>query len=333
MWTVAAARGERARTKELAAEAVAMFGQADVPIVALAAHFMDGVTRLYDKQLDAAEAALGRAAALYDPAMYPHMMQAFGDDIGTFAMIYLQWIRSLRGDFAGAAALTARIQDITTELDDRQIETRNLGFASSGAQTVGAAEMTLALADQLIEVATERCYPHWIAVAQINRGWALCDHAGDAAGIADIEAGLAFYNAIGQRTPLSLCHSVLAEAYMKLGQTDKVLETVETGLASCESSLDRLYDTDLRRLGAVCLIDGDPVAAADGLRAVIAEASADGTHYFALKAAHSLARLVHGGPDEDQAIASLAAIRAHITQPMPLPLTMAVDALLAQGTS
>ena len=41
-----------------AAEAMRLFGDSDIAIFALAAHFMDGVTLLYDGQLDEAQAAL-----------------------------------------------------------------------------------------------------------------------------------------------------------------------------------------------------------------------------------------------------------------------------------
>ena len=328
MWTVAAARGERDKTMALAAEATQMFGQSDVPLVALAAAFMDGVTHLYLAEMDTAQAGLEKAIALYDPAMYPHMMQAFGDDIGTFAMIYLQWIKSLRGDFAGAAALTAQLNEISASLDDRQIDTRNLGFATSGAQSVGAVEMAIQMADQLTQVATERCYPHWIAVAQINRGWGMCQQPGGDAGIDEINAGLAFFNLIGQRTPLSLCHTVLVESYLQLGRNEEALEVVNTALESCDTYLDRVYAIDLQRLRAQCLIPSDPDAAEAGIRAALAEAEAAGMYYFALKAATVLATLLQGGPKAGEAKSKLADVLGQITTPMPLPLTVVAEQLV-----
>ncbi len=328
-WTVAAARGDRELTKVLAAEALEMFGESNQPIFALGGHFMDGVTRLYDRQLDAAEASLKKAVENYGPQMHPYLVQAFGDDLGTFAMIYLQWIRTLRGDLAGAMAMTAQINEISATLDDRQIDARNLGFATSGAQTVGAAEMAIDMGNQLEAVATQQCYPHWIAVAQINRGWGVCHQPDGDAGIAEIEAGIGFFNLIGQRTPLNLCHSVMVEALLQLGRHDDARAAVDDALATCETSLDRLYDVDLRRLRAECLLPTDPKAAEAGLRAAISEAEDAGMHYFAMKAGTSLASLLAGTANGPEAGQKLAEIRARITEPMPLPVIMFADAAIA----
>ena len=328
-WTVAAARGEREFTKELAAEAITLFGDSNQPLFALGGHFMDGVTKLYDKQLDAAETALNLAIENYDPALHPYLVQAFGDDLGTFAMIYVQWIRSLRGDFAGAGELTAKITEISAQLDDRQIDARNLGFATSGAQTVGAVDFTIDMANQLEAVATQQCYPHWIAVAQINRGWARCHQPDGDDGITEVNAALGFFNLIGQRTPLSLCHSVQVEALLALGRHEEALAAADAALHACDTSLDRLYDIDLRRLRGESLLPSDPSAGEAVLRAAFDEAVSSGMAYFALKSGTSLIGHLSGHPDAAGIGQRLAAVRANVTAPMPLPVVIAADAAIS----
>ncbi|MEM7523223.1 MAG: adenylate/guanylate cyclase domain-containing protein [Pseudomonadota bacterium] len=322
-WAVTAARGGSEETRRLADEGLRLFGDSNEPLFALGAHFMDGVTHLYMRNLNEARVALHRAVDNYDPALHPHVIQSFGDDLGTFALTYLQWIASLRGDFAEAMALSERGRELAEQLDDKQVAIRSLGFAMSGAQLVGAVEMTRELGDRLMTLAMESCYPHWIALAQVGRGWATCHETGAPDGVEEIRAALNFYEMIGQKTPLSLVHANMVEAMIQVGDRQGALEMADTAIAACRSSLDSVYLAELMRLRADCL--PNRAERLDALKAALRETEVGGMAFFALRIAASLVRETDGDPE---AVDNLRRLRSEVTSPVPLPFLASADKLL-----
>ncbi len=328
VWVVAASRGEREKALHLAAEALELFGESDVPLFAMGAHFMDGVTQIYIGELERAEAAFERTLSYYTPEMHPLCVQAFGDDFGSFTLIYMLWIYALRGDFAASLAFTERNQELTEQLGDKQIETRTLGFTMSGMQMVGEVEAANALADQLLARATELCYPYWISVGQVGRGWVLSQTGKVEEGLEQFQAALGFLDAIGQRTPLSLLQSYYAESLIAAGQNDNALAMLNGAIETCQTALDSLYLPDLIRLRGLCQAETNPAAAEAEIRRAMSEASARGMGYFTLRAAFSLRQLLDGTENEAEATTLLQDARAACVTPVPFAFVRAVDALL-----
>lgn len=326
VWVVAASRGEPEKTRQFADEALALFGDSDVPLFALGAHFMDAVTLIYSGDLDRAEPALERTISHYSPELHAHSVQAFGDDLGSFALIYLLWSHSLRGDFTTAMEYGERNRILSESVEDRQVEIRSLGFGMSGMQMVNEVDAALAMADDVIATATEQCYPYWVAVGQQGKGWALCHKDQDGEGLVHIETALAFFEMIGQRTPLGLMHTYYGEAMIACGRKEDARQMLKDAIEDADARLDRLYLTDLKRLHAQCL--EDPTEAEAGILAAMAESETLGMNYFALRAALALYDLLKDTNRASEAIAHLRRLRAVVTAPMPVALLTQVDAIL-----
>lgn len=326
LWTVAAARGERDKALAYSAEATAMFRDSNQPLFALGARFMDGVTRLFQGDFEPARESLKLAVEGYDPVLHPLSVQAFGDDLGTFALTYLQWISAIQGDFVEATTLNAEAMSIAAGLKDKAIDTRNLAYAMSGAQMVEAYDMTLTMSEQVVSLSTELCYPHWAAVGRFGRGWAKCHLSGEADGVEDMKAGLAFFEQLGQRTPLSSFYSGYADALIAIKRFDEARSVAELGISVCERELDASFLPNLKRLRAYCVAE---TSRADGIRAMrgaLEEAKDMGAVHFEYLAALGLARL-----EDKDALVPLAAARAKIKAPYPLPVLMEADQRLAAG--
>ena len=326
LWTVAAARGERDKALNYSAEATAMFRDSNMPLFALGARFMDGVTRLFQGDYVTAKDALKLAVEGYDPAFHPLSVQAFGDDLGTFSLTYLQWISAIQGDFVEATTLNAEAMRIASGLEDKAIDTRNLAYAMSGAQFVEAYDMTLTLAEQVVALSTELCYPHWAAVGRFGRGWAKCHLSGEADGVEDMQSSLAFFDQLGQRTPLSSFYTGYADAMIKIGHYEEAREIAERGIAVCKRELDASFQPSLRRLRAYCIAETDRDQGIAEMRLALADAKSMGAPYFEYQSALGLARL-----EDEGALTTLSAARAKIKTPYPLPFLMEADQRLAAG--
>ncbi len=326
LWTVAAARGERDKALAYSAEATAMFRDSNQPLFALGARFMDGVTRLFQGDLETAKDALKLAVESYDPALHPLSVQAFGEDLGTFALTYLQWISAIQGDFVEATTLNAEAMSIAASLKDKAIDTRNLAYAMSGAQMIEAYDMTLTMSEQVVGLATELCYPHWAAVGRFGRGWAKCHLSGDDEGVEDLKAGLAFFEQIGQRTPLSSFYSGYADALIALKRFDEARAIAELGISICDRELDASFRPNLKRLRAYCVAETNRADGIKAMRGALQEAKDMGAVHFEYLAALGLARL-----EDKDALVTLGAARAKVKAPYPLPVLMEADQRLAAG--
>ncbi len=326
LWTVAAARGERDKALTYSAEATAMFRDSNQPLFALGARFMDGVTRLFQGDFETAKDSLKLAVEGYDPALHPLSVQAFGDDLGTFALTYLQWISAIQGDFVEATTLNAEAMSIAAGLKDKAIDTRNMAYAMSGAQMIEAYDMTLTMSEQVVSLSTELCYPHWAAVGRFGRGWAKCHLSGDADGVEDLKAGLAFFEQLGQRTPLSSFYSGYADALIAIKRFDEARSVTELGISICEKELDASFLPNLKRLRAYCVAETNRAEGIKAMRVALKESKDMGAVHFEYLSALGLARL-----EDRDALIPLAAARAKIKAPYPLPVLMEADQRLAAG--
>lgn len=326
LWTVAAARGERDKALAYSAEATAMFRDSNQPLFALGARFMDGVTRLFQGDFETAKESLKLAVEGYDPALHPLSVQAFGEDLGTFALTYLQWISAIQGDFVEATTLNAEAMSIAAGLKDKAIDTRNMAYAMSGAQMIEAYDMTLTMSEQVVSHSTELCYPHWAAVGRFGRGWAKCHLSGDGDGVEDMKAGLAFFEQIGQRTPLSSFYSGYADALIAIKRFDEARAVTERGISICEKELDASFLPNLKRLRAYCVAETNRAEGIKAMRIALRDAKNMGAVHFEYLSALGLARL-----EDKDALIPLAAARAKIKAPYPLPVLMEADQRLAAG--
>lgn len=326
VWTVAASRGERDKALQLAQEAVDLYGESEVPLFSIGAHFMAGVSALYQGDLDASEAALSKTLAHYSPDLSPALVQLFGDDLGSFTMIYLQWLHSLRGDFTAALDFKQRNQALSDQLGDQQIQTRTLGFTMSIMQMLQDQKAAGELAEELLERATERCYPYWVAVGQAGKGWTLCKESAFDEGLAFFEMAFGFLDLIGQRTPMGLLRSQQAESLIAAGCLEEARGVLEAAIAANESELDALYLPDLIQLRGRSYADEDPERAAADFVQAFDKARENGTWFFALRAAEQLQQL--RGQEDAQAQSLMKEARLHLKFPDHLKLHGSFRAVL-----
>lgn len=152
------------------------------------------------------------------------------------------------------------------------------------------------LAEQVSVLAAENGLAYWNAMASALKGWATGQQGHPREAIAKLEAARALHCTVGIQLFYTFVLAVLAEAHLRAGKIDAGLVTVDEGLRSAETTLDRGYWPELWRLkGELLLAASAPnhvQEAEQCLRRALDLAREAEAKALELRAATSLARLL-----------------------------------------
>jgi predicted ATPase len=166
-------------------------------------------------------------------------------------------------------------------------------------------------------------------IAQCYHGWAIALTGDPAAGIAEIETGLATLESFGARINASCMSGLYAEALGAAGRHAEALTQVETGLALGTDYLEIGYNTWLHRIrGELLLHLSSAAEATAAFREGLAIARAQEAKGFELTIALPLARLEANAGRRDAARDLLAPLCAWFTEGLDEPHLVEAKALL-----
>lgn len=145
-------------------------------------------------------------------------------------------------------------------------------------------------ARRLVELATKKGLSYFIPFGQVALGTVQANKGKQAEGQKMIRAGIKAYRAVGQRTFLTYCLAVLADA---LAEDDEASRILDQALALVEETGERFFEAELWRLrGEYLWRNGrKPSEAQECFQRALAIAQRQGATSLALRAATSLARL------------------------------------------
>jgi predicted ATPase len=167
-------------------------------------------------------------------------------------------------------------------------------------------------AERLIALSAERGITDFLAVATMQRGWAMAKQGGNEGDIARIREGLAAQRATGAEVTLPYYLSWLAEAYGETGRLDDGLGALTKALAAADEHEDRFWKAEIHRLEGELLLRQDHSKAAFSVRSRLrAKQSA---RSLELRATVSLARLLAKQGRRDEARTMLAEIYGWCTE-------------------
>src|SRR5262245_11138086 len=177
-----------------------------------------------------------------------------------------------------------------------------LGHAMNLRRERGELEIAIEMAERQIALAMEQRLFHWLAPANVARGWVLARRGKPAEGIPQVQQGLDLFKAIGVRASSPSLLAGMAEAQLSAENVEAALATLDEGLALCEKFLDRSHAGELLRLKGECLLrQGDAAGAEDYYRRALAWAREREAKPFELRAAKSFARLLAGRGEREAA--------------------------------
>ena len=154
----------------------------------------------------------------------------------------------------------------------------------------------------------------WSALAHFYRGFFLSRMGKVEEGLAIAAAALSSYDVAGARWGTSGFLAQLAAAQQRAGRIDEGLQTIEMGLAYVASNGERIGESELYILKGEALARHDPAEARRCLERAIAIAREQKAKPIEVRAANSLARVLHATNHRVEASTMLGEIYGWFTE-------------------
>jgi predicted ATPase len=271
--------------------------------------------------------------ALYDPISHRSLV----DQTGIHSHVNSQAI-------LGNALLCLGFPDQALARSNTAVaEARRLAHPPSLAQSLAIGARLLSLigdnaaveerADQLVTVAKEQGFPHWLAEETIFRGWITVKNGDVAEGTSLLHSGSAAYRATGMQAWMPHFVALLAAACEIAGQAEEALTLLDDALQIVERTGERWFAAELyRHKGQLLLRQGHSNAAEELYRKALSIAEEQGAKLWELRAAASLARLRRDQGRHAEAHDLLAPVYAWFTEGFHTADLKDAKALLAELT-
>jgi len=274
----------------------------------LQAHRPHGLCLLYMGELAQARHHAARATQLYDPIQHASHRFLYNSDPGVLAHCSLAWIDWLLGQ-GHQAAMDSRTALTLAEQPEPHPHSQAfaLSFTASLAQFRGEAETGLDHAEAVIALAGRYDFAYWRAWGQVVRGWALAKTGAAGEGLEICRGGLEAYRATESGLMVPYFQGLLAEAAIRAGCFDEGRAALDEAIERALSGHIRFFLPELYRLkaGLLATTSGEPEAALDGLRQALAEARAQGSLAFELRALADLCGMLADRTERTRAQAEL----------------------------
>jgi tetratricopeptide (TPR) repeat protein len=272
-----------------------------------------GAASVHLGAMDRAQGHLEEAVVRYDPVRDRDLAYDIGHDPKVGALSYLAFVLAYQG--YPQQALTAR--EVAAELARQLNHPYTIAFAASFSAMLFHRLRRPAeckeQAERALELGAWGPYPIWQAIGAMARGWALA-HLGQADdGIAELECGLALWEASGAGLALPYLRSAVAEACLVAGRREEGLRAVD---ASFCNPTEAWWSAEQYRLRGelVLLASGHEAEAEAAFRQALQVAGRQRARIHELRAAMSLTRLLGRQDRGDEGREPLAACYAWFTE-------------------
>jgi predicted ATPase/DNA-binding winged helix-turn-helix (wHTH) protein/class 3 adenylate cyclase len=306
-------------------------GEQDTALL-VTAHSGLGPSYVYRGEFAAAYTHAQQAHALYTPEQDRSLAFLYGISHGAASLAYAAMARWMLG-FPQQALLHSHAA-VTLAQESRYPV--NLALPRAHAawlyQFRREAPKVQAQAEALLALAHEQGFPFWGAMATILHGWALMAQGQNATGVAQMQQGLAAYQATGAAMAQTYLRALLVEGYGNGGQVDTGLRLLAEILAEGERTGERMWEAELHRLKGTLLLrqdTPDEPQAETCFQAALAIARRQQAKSLELRAAISLSRLWQQQGKRTEAHALLAPLYDWFTEGFDTADLQEAKALLA----
>ena len=308
----------RGNLRECRDRADEMMGQAERsgnPAYLMAAHHLAGVVREFIGDMVEASRLLERCRELHLPSEHLAYTAMYGQDPGMSARAMSSrplWALGYPDRAAARASET-----LTIARSQRQPVT--LTFTLVVIQGIhlyrGEAADALAIGDEIAALCREYQFPQEALWSRAFQGYALHLLGRTSEGIDVLKASLAAQQVMSAGLVRPAFLALLADALGQAGRVDEGLQAVDEGFAHAERTLEGGYLAELHRVrGELLRLAGNAELAEASLREALSYASRQQAKSFELRAATSLARLLHPAGRSEEARALLAPIYNWFTE-------------------
>ena len=220
----------------------------------LITHRCLGVSNLFRAEFSRALCHLREALSFYNeaehrpPALTPH-------DTGVTCESFIAWTLLLLGQADQALAQSRRVLARARELSHPYTLAFALHVNCVFHQLRGDGAILEERAEELVALATEHSFPHFVGSGTCFRGWAMLAVGGSIEeAISRMQWGLAAKRATGAEIKVPYYLGLLAEAHRRANRTAEGISLLNGALAVVERTDERWYEAELCRLMAEALI-------------------------------------------------------------------------------
>ncbi|NOT57542.1 MAG: hypothetical protein HOP18_23295, partial [Deltaproteobacteria bacterium] len=245
LWVSAVVRAEYQTARELAGQCLVFAQRAEDPLLLLEARLALGQLLYYLGELTRARKHLEESIPL--DVVGQHRSYAFQSSV-LFCRQFAAFVLWRLGYPDQAAVRIHEALSLAQELADPFNSAFTVASAAQLHQYRREGRAAQKQAEAAVTLATEQEFALPLTIGTMIQGWALAVYGHGEEGIAQLQEGLAAYQATGAKILLPYFLALLAEAYGKVGQTDKGLGVLAEALAMAEKTGERWHEAELYRL-------------------------------------------------------------------------------------
>ncbi|WP_213290803.1 adenylate/guanylate cyclase domain-containing protein [Bradyrhizobium sp. sGM-13] len=290
-----------------------------------------GISHLFLAEFNPALRHLRQALNIYHqlehrpPRLAPH-------DIRATCESFVAWTLLLLGQADRALAQSQHALAWARELSQPYTLAFALHVNCIFHQLRGDGAILKQRSEELVALATEHGFPHFIGTGTCFRGWATLAQGGSIEeAITAMRRGLATKRATGAEIKVPYYLGLLAEAHRRATRSAEAISLLNEALEVVERTDERWYEAELYRLMAEALITKSDRRDAEGwLRRALHTAQKQGARLWELRAATSMTRLWRDQGKGTGARDLLAPIYGSFTEGFDMDDLKKAGALLAE---
>jgi predicted ATPase len=314
--------------RELASELLQLSEVRNDSETKLIAHRSMGLNLLFRAEFSGALSHLRRLHDFYDPAKHrppelaPHDMRVTCESFVALTLLLL-------GQPGQALAQSRSALAWARELSQPYTLAYALHVSCIFHQLRGEEAILQERADELVAIATEHGFPHFVGTGACFGAWVMLEMGGSIEEtISRMRWGLATKRATGAEIKVPYYFGLLAEAHRRANRIVDGLSLLNEALELVERTDERWYEAELYRLMGETLIGSDRSDAERWLCRALETAHTQGAKHWELRAATSMARLRRDQGRGTDGRDLLAPIYGWFTEGFDTPVLQDAKALL-----
>jgi predicted ATPase len=272
---------------------------------------------------------LAKAHALYDEKIDASLASEYGQDFGVWTLSYLANAQLSLGYPERSSRAIADALALARRLNHPLSLCNALNFSSMSSMNRREPALVLKFTEETLAIATEHGFPQYIALATMNRGWALAQLGAADEGIELGQQGIAMWHTLGASVALPGLLAGYAQSQLIGGRIRAALETTDEALTWIDKSTDRAWDSSLHSCrGGIFWAMGEPDRAQEEFQFALSVARQQENRLQELVAATLLARLWGDRGRRSEARDKLAPVYNTFTEGFDTPVLRDAKALL-----